>query len=157
MQIANKIEGRTQNREVAASYGNNKIRQFALAEAEQYTRSLQLLDNLARTYGFKYVCFWQPLAILENNLTPEEAACDLRINDQRLKELFTHVSDSLRQRPPANWVDLTNTFDGRTKSAYFDFCHLTEEGSARVAERIASTLQQMFFQPPQKPGTPTNS
>lgn len=139
--IAETIEGRNNGQEVATLYSEDELKKLASETVEHYAKSLVLLENLSKVYGFEYICFWQPVTFLEDELTEEEADSDARIKDEVLGSFFKHVSHLLKQESLDNHVVIADALKGRTESVYFDFCHLTEKGNEMVADKIVHTFR----------------
>jgi len=138
--IAAASQGRGTGREVAALYDEDELARLAEDIVREYGKSLLLLKDLSRIYGFEYICFWQPVSFLENTLTEEESGSDPRIHDECLARLFKKVHVLLQQKPLDNCIDLVDALANRTHSVYFDFCHVTEEGNEIVSQRITSAV-----------------
>jgi len=116
-------------RETASRYEDRDLMVLSENTAEYYRQSMQFLDHLSLCYGFKYICFWQPTAFTESELTAEENSIDPRIHD-------------LAAKPPDRFYDITDVFRGKTKTYYIDMCHLSEEGNNLVAARMFDIIEQ---------------
>ncbi|MBE0535814.1 MAG: SGNH/GDSL hydrolase family protein [Phycisphaerae bacterium] len=142
--IAAASQGRGTGREVAALYDEDELARLSEDIVRQYGKSLLLLKDLSRIYGFNYICFWQPVSFLEKTLTEEEFGSDPRIRDECLARLSGKVHALLQQKPLDNHIDMVDVLAHRTQSVYFDFCHITEEGNEMVSQRITSAIIGKF-------------
>jgi len=131
-------------RERASRYDRRRLAALCAGIVEQYRKSADLLCNLAKAYGFKYLCVWQPVAFTEERLTLEELGTDPRLRDGSLAWLYREAHRRLLAKPPPNFVDLSDALKGRRQPCYTDFCHLCEEGNALVATRIFDVLSRKF-------------
>jgi hypothetical protein len=127
----------------------------AEATLQNYEANLGLLQLLAKTYGFKAYCFWQPiLAYGEKPLTHFEK--DLK--DARREEFegrvyrgITAVYKQAEARSSSgNYVFLGHIFHNINDSIYVDEFHLDPRGNEIVAHAIAETV--MHENAPDKPG-----
>jgi lysophospholipase L1-like esterase len=134
--------------EVAHFYSDDKLQKLCKDIIEYYSKSLKLLDDLSRIYGFKYICFWQPVAFTEDKMTNEESDIfdiRIRLQDRSLKKLFWCARDYLRQKSFPHVYDISNALRGRTKPYYWDWAHLTEEGNEVVANKIVEIFEKEFL------------
>ncbi|UCE24588.1 MAG: SGNH/GDSL hydrolase family protein [Candidatus Zixiibacteriota bacterium] len=134
--------GSPDRREAAAEYTDQDLRRLAGEIRRAYAESAQLLDYLAKKYDFEYICFWQPVAFLEDSLGQEERNSDKRINDRSLAALFAYAHDSVSANPTPRSSDITDALANRSGSVYVDFCHITEDGNKTVASRMASIIEK---------------
>ncbi|MBN1818301.1 MAG: SGNH/GDSL hydrolase family protein [Sedimentisphaerales bacterium] len=125
-------------REKAVRYSDQQLRILAMEVADDYGKSIQLLQKLSESYGFEYICFMQPLLCLE-----EEPIEDIsllgdpsRIQDPAFRKLHHYVYEEMRTRKFDRVVDISDTLQNRTTPIFYDFCHISEEGEALVAERL---------------------
>jgi lysophospholipase L1-like esterase len=140
--IATLVSEQQKFQEVGAKYGKKELELLGDGISQYYIQSKELLDHLAQTYGFKYICFWQPVMFMEMKLTDEEAQIDPRLNDKALADLYRYSTNSLVAKRPAHFFDISHAISSTTRplSCYIDFCHLSEEGN----ELVASTIFQIF-------------
>lgn len=131
--------------EVAHSFNDDELRKLSEDFVEYYTKSFELLDNLSKIYGFKYLCFWQPVVFTEEKLTDEESNIDVRLQDESLGKLFIYSRDSLKTKSLPHFYDITDVFRGRTKTYYWDWAHLTEDGNEVVADKIVSIFEKEYL------------
>ncbi len=132
-------------REVGAGFSDQDLKDLAAGTVQYYTQSMLLLDHLARAYGFKYACFWQPALFTEARVLPQETRADVRLEDKKFARLYRFTNQYLELHPPPeHFANLTDVLSGRTKPAYIDLVHTTEEGYGMVADRMDQVLRQKF-------------
>ncbi len=112
--------------------------------AEYYMKSSALLEEMAETFNFKYVQFWQPVLTLEKDLTKEELALDLRLTDIGLRQVYKNVQKKLASQKRENFFDVSNVLLGTRAKFYVDYAHLSEEGNHKVALEIAEIIKKVF-------------
>jgi len=134
------LRERTRYGTEAPRYTDQAFTSLAEEIVEARLRSLDLLDHLAKAYGFRYECFWQPVVFYEERLTNEEAAIGPAEGDRPLGDLFRGVRNLLNAEDLPHFHDITDVFRGREASVYLDFAHISETGNQLVAARIGSIL-----------------
>jgi hypothetical protein len=119
--------------------------------AGYYRGIVRSAEGLGREFGFPVAYFWQPhWATTGKRLTRWEAS--LR-GEGRFPGLMRHcsraVDSAMADRAGRSYLSLTGLFDADTTSVFLDeFGHLTEAGTAKVADAIADRLEKML-----SPGT----
>jgi lysophospholipase L1-like esterase len=132
-------------REVGAGFTDQQLKTLAAGTVQYYTQSLELLDHLSQTYGFKYACFWQPALFTETKVLPQERRVDVRQEDKNFARLYRYTNQYLAQHPPSHlFFNLTDALSGRTQPCYVDLVHTTEKGYGLVADRIEKILRKDF-------------
>ena len=132
-------------REVGAGFSDEELKNLAAGLTQYYGQSLELLDQLAQAYGFKYACFWQPALFTEAQILPQETRADVRLEDKNFARLYQFTNQYLAEHPPPqHFYNLTDVLSGRTQPCYLDLMHLTEEGYGLVAERMEKILRKDF-------------
>ena len=130
-------------REVGAGFNDQQLKNLAAGAVQYYAQSLALLDHLSQTYGFKYVCFWQPALFTETKVFPQETRVDVRLEDKNFARLYQFTNQYLAQHPPSShFYNLTDVLSKRTQPCYVDLVHLTEKGYGIVADRMEKILRQ---------------
>lgn len=130
--------------EMASIYNEKQLKQLAEETIVYYLKSLNFLDQLSKAFGFKTLSFWQPSPFIEEKLTEEEAKAiekNPRFNSKPFATLYQYAHSFLMSRRHPHLVDLSKVLQGRRKSYYIDFCHLTEEGNEAIASKMAQTLK----------------
>ena len=128
--------------EVGHQYSELELRELSKGVVEYYANSLDLLDKLSKAYGFKYLCFWQPVSFTEDKLTDSEASTDVRLQDKALINLHRYTQDYLRTKTFPHFYNISDALKGRTESVYIDFAHISEEGNALVANKIVEIFKK---------------
>ncbi len=112
--------------------------------ADWYRAWADLLERLSASYGFRYLCFWQPVLPLE----PERTEREQQIVDYMgtyLEGLAHGTYRELLAQPPPRFIDLTDALRNRDPGTYLDFCHTTEEANRVIAEEILRHCRQDLF------------
>lgn len=130
----------------ASGYTEEQLQQLSAGIAAYYTESMDLLERLAESYGFRYACFWQPNSCLEAQLTDEEASYAYR-NDGAYCGLHRMTAECLTAEPPPLFFDVSDALGNRTGTCYVDSSgHLSEEGNRLVATRIYNVFEQLYLE-----------
>ena len=129
---------------VADTFTSQQLENLAEQIAENYRRSMQLLDNLSATYGFDYVTILQPVIFTKPVLSAEEKSIDSWTQNPKLKNLYLETYKKIDALHLANYVNLANVFDAHEETIYMDFCHISEEGNAIVAEAMLQRIENYF-------------
>ena len=132
--------------EIAAQYPKAKLEALSGDLIRQYEKNMDLLDHLARAYGFEYLCLWQPSLFTEKRVDPEEKDCDVRFRDQALADLYRKVHRNITGIANRNFHDVTDALAERSVPVYIDVCHISEEGNRLVADRILSLFRERIGQ-----------
>jgi hypothetical protein len=131
--------------EVAHNYDDKELRELSRGIVEYYGKSLMLLDNLSKSYGFKYICFWQPVSFTGANITDEEIKSDVRFQDNSLIKLHKYTLEYIKTKSFPHFYNISDVFSDKTKSYYIDFAHITEEGNEVVADKIISLFEKEYL------------
>ncbi len=106
-----------------------------------YLETVRAIDQLSKVYGFKYACFWQPMAYLESSLTPEEQPWVEASNNVQRKFL---IGPKVNLRLPTglvpNFYNISDALKGRNESVYIDIGHLTEKGNEIISRKMGDIL-----------------
>jgi len=108
-----------------------------------YLRNLELVEHLARAYGFQYLFIWQPALFTNQALTAEEKQLAAWTN-KKMVRLYELVYDRMAQVRRPYFYNIATIFDRKKKTLYFSWAHITEEGNNLVAERVSRIFQQEF-------------
>lgn len=134
--------------EAGSTIDKAQLDTLALGIVDYYVASAALLEGLSQVYGFDYQLFWQPVLFMESHLSEEEATA-VRFKDTSLGYLYDRVYSEIRTRDIANFHDISDALAARQDSVYIDFCHISEEGNQRVAQRIGDVLLESALPPEQ--------
>jgi len=131
--------------EKAARYNDRELKLLADQIAAHYTESADLLDCIAKTYDFEYICLWQPVLFLEPKMFDEERQASPRLKDQTLGNLFKYSNKAINQKNLPNFFNISSVLNDRPNLYYIDVWHLTEEGNSIVAKKIYDLTEKKFF------------
>ena len=110
-----------------------------------YLENMNLVDVLARTYGFDYVFFWEPtIHNADKPLTSDEESAREAASKQSpgLEQADRAARDLIRAKSFPHLFDVADVFDQVPDTIYFDQAHVSAEGNHLVARRIYEILQQ---------------
>jgi hypothetical protein len=128
------------SRGLARSDSSTSDPQLARNVFDVYLSNVKTVQALSREYDFAFVFYWQPTVYTKRNLSPwEKQQADASYG----AAFFRQVHEVFKQRAAAqsaNLCDLSDVFDGETRSMFFDPFHLSEEGNGLVADYIVATL-----------------
>lgn len=119
----------------------------ANAVVDVYLHNVDMVNTLARRYGFQAVFLWQPTLLTEKHLSEQKRQVYERSLARVIRSapLFREVYKVLGARLKAagvhNVYDLSGVFDVDDGSPFYDPFHLTEAGNETVAEAVAQILQ----------------
>jgi lysophospholipase L1-like esterase len=108
--------------------------------AATMARNWQIARAVAHEGGAEFVAVLQPVASIGSprvdHLHPKDHAKD------SVQNLVYPAVRRLLAEARADWFhDFTDTFDGETEYTYIDNCHVTANGTRKVAERIHGILE----------------
>jgi len=114
---------------------------LARAAVANYLQNIDLVEAMARHYGFEYAFFWQPLVFTGHKpLTLEEE----RIRGAKSgapPEAWCHqVYELMRLERRPNLFDLEDAFDKTRDSVFLNWCHITMNGNLIIATRMYQSL-----------------
>jgi len=103
--------------------------------AEQVATDWKIAASLVTSYGGRFQAYLQPIVYFSRTRTDR-----LRV-EPLMREQFEAVYPLIRRKMAAlpDTADLSAIFD-RDEYIYIDFCHISPNGNAIVAERIARDL-----------------
>ncbi|MEQ9504404.1 MAG: SGNH/GDSL hydrolase family protein [Deltaproteobacteria bacterium] len=101
-----------------------------------YLANVAAAQGVAERYGFEVIFFWQPTLFGKAKLSPSESAALAE------EASFAPVYRAAQAQVATSTlvVDLSDVFGEDPAPTFFDFCHLSEAGNQRVAERIAQVV-----------------
>lgn len=112
---------------------------------EYLSKSVNLLENLSKLYGFKYMFFWPPVLYTEDKVLDEEIGLDFRLKDEKLLKVFRYTDDILRTGKFDHFYNISDIFKNRTRTYYLDFGHTSEEGNEIIAKKIVSIFENEYL------------
>jgi len=126
--------------------GRGDMQRAAEATATHYFRNIDVVDVLAKHYGFAYAFFWQPVIFTDAKpLTAEEKG----IRGSRSKawpgaeQIYQSTYERVRAADRRNLFYIADTFDSYKGNLYLDFAHVPPEGNRLVAARMYEILQRL--------------
>lgn len=128
--------------EAGARLSEAELQDLAREVVQYYAQSQQVLDHLAKAYGFQYACFWQPALFTENRVLPGEARTDERLGDQKFGRLYRLAHERLADHTMPHFYNLSKAVHSRSQACYLDLVHMTEEGYGLVAQRIFDIIRK---------------
>ena len=140
---------KSQFQEVAAKYTKEELHELSRDITDYYLQSIDLLDKLSQSYGFEYICFWQPVIFTERQLTAKESDLNYhpRLKDKNLGAVYTGIVDLLEARSPRKFYNISNALEERTETVYTDYCHLSERGNEMMANKIVEIFKEEYAIP----------
>ena len=108
------------------------------AVVQKYLRNYQIVDALARKYGFKFAFFWQPvISIGDKPLTSEEQDMKKQM-DPALIELYEAVYRRVQRvaNEYENLYYIAEMFNSLDSGIWIDYAHVTPVGNRLIAEKI---------------------
>lgn len=132
-----------QFQEAGAHKTKDELDDLSKRSASVYLSYADLLDGLSKGYGFEYALLWQPLSFYEGNVFDQERT-ENRMEDPALKYFALSLRSYLRKEKIENFYDISDALQKRSEPTYFDFCHITETGNARMAREIINVLMPMI-------------
>ncbi|MEM7550896.1 MAG: hypothetical protein AAF363_14530 [Bacteroidota bacterium] len=101
-------------------------------------KNWEIAQQIVESNGGEFIAFLQPAAYIGN---PKTDHLDL---DKELEKNFIKVYEKIRlklREKDYDWVyDLTDSFD-KDEYIYVDFCHVSPNGNAIIAERISQIIK----------------
>jgi len=139
-----------------ASFGNTRVSEEPAISAKDaaamaritltnYLKNMEIVQVLARGYGFRYAFFWHPTLLAgQKPLTAEEES--LRRVEEKRHPSFVPVCratyDLFRTTNHPNLYYLGDIFNDHKESLYENFSHTGPEGNRLIAARIFEILHQ---------------
>lgn len=131
------------------SPSEDELDALARGVVEGYLANLDMIEALADRHGFRPVFIWQPVVFdkaRQTDFEKEEAA-----KFAWTAPIFAKVADEIHQsqalgaRP--NFLDLGGVFGDSPDLMFIDYCHVTEEGNARIVRAIVERLREFLPAP----------
>jgi len=115
---------------------------IAAAVVRTYFGNYDIVDALARKYGFEYRFIWPPYIRLGRKpLVVAEQAISRNVDpalDRLYQSVYQRVSASAAAHP--RLFDTTSALDGSSDLLWIDEVHLTPTGNRLIASTIAATI-----------------
>jgi len=137
----------TSDRHRPVGLSEDQLAPLARSFVAVYAANVRLARLLARDCGFEVIFVWQPMLASKKIKSPDEKKWESIDIDVALRRRFlATVVAELRRCPglagAPDVVDLSALFDEEARAIYIDYCHLSEEGNAVVAEALVPALEQ---------------
>lgn len=108
------------------------------AALDVYFNNHQIVNALAKQYGFTALFYWQPVLYTKPTLSAwEKQEMDRYGEAEFVRRAYRAFTERAK---PSNVFDLSNAFDGETGTVFIDTWHISEAGNARIADLIIQTL-----------------
>jgi len=132
--------------DVHTSVPERQVTAKAERSVDNYLKNMEIVDALARHYGFHYVWFWEPwLQVSQKPLSAAEVV--IRDGDEMnypgQSRVMKATYDLIRTVNRPNLVYLGDIFKDHPETLFVDSSHLGVEGNRLVAERIFQELQHL--------------
>lgn len=127
--------------ETGARLTPEQIERLAHSIRDSYAKTYAILETIAATYNFEFICFWQPSGHLEKKLFAAEYNSHPRFKDAALKALSCKTTEIVLQNAPPRLFDLTDALKDRQTLFYFDSMHLCAEGNYTIAAQMAGMVR----------------
>jgi hypothetical protein len=133
-------------RDINQLISQDNVASHARKIVELYVANVLDVTALARRYGVETIFFWQPdVYLTKKHLTPAER--ELASRNPGVRILSEQVRVLLREESQlrkVHFVDLSSALDDLDdQEHFFDYCHLSEEGNERIAERMKAALVEI--------------
>jgi lysophospholipase L1-like esterase len=111
--------------------------------AKIYLGNYDIVDGLARKYGFDFWFFWPPYIRMGHKVLVAEEQAIARGVDSSLDALYqsAHKAVAAEAWTRPQLRDLTDAFDDYPDLVWIDDMHVTPEGNRVLAARIAAVLR----------------
>jgi lysophospholipase L1-like esterase len=140
IRIVQRFRSRAQNR-AQMELPEREWEKRAGATVDNYESNMQLVQAIAKAYGFEVHFFWQPILLYGNKpRTPFERTLS---ENQGIEKAIQVVYEQAEHRlvPTGKIVSLAHIFDATTETIYTDCVHLGPRGNEMVAAAIAAAIQ----------------
>jgi lysophospholipase L1-like esterase len=110
------------------------------AVLDVYFNNRQMVDALAKQYGFTTRFYWQPVLYTKPALSAWEKQEANRYGEADfVQRAYRAFAERLQTIKPDNVYNLSNAFDSETGTVFIDTWHVSEAGNARIADLMIQT------------------
>jgi hypothetical protein len=110
---------------------------LARSAVNNYFANMDVVNALARQYGFDYAFFWQPVVFAGHKpLTPLEEQIRSSKKQTHLAEWCPRVYNLVAQQQRPHFYDLSSVFDNTSELLFLDWCHIIISGNHLIAQRM---------------------
>ncbi|MFN0085077.1 MAG: hypothetical protein ACKVX9_06795 [Blastocatellia bacterium] len=133
---------------------------LARAVVDTYLNNMKVVQALSQKYGFKFLCYWQPVIYTKEHLTDYESkSLDLDFNYPGMKEFYLETYGQMRRRGDelqalGTVYDISSIFRDARDPIYVDFNHMGEKGNSVIARRMAEDFMRIQGPPDKRAGAP---
>ncbi len=114
---------------------------LARAVVDVYLRNVQIVDALARQFGFAPVFFWQPSVFDKKRPTAWERLMHRGDSGEFFAEVRQALEQGIRSRNLRNVYDLGSIFNEEDGTVFIDPVHVSEKGNDRIAEELVRVIR----------------
>jgi lysophospholipase L1-like esterase len=121
---------------------DDSMRSLARSVAQRYAANVNIVETLARGYGFRPLFFWQPMIFNKKELTAVERDEAQRYAwiEPAFRMVSEQISESRELKADPAFHDLSGIFADEKNLAFVDYCHTTEIANARIVEKMAAVV-----------------
>jgi lysophospholipase L1-like esterase len=125
-----------------SSLSDESIPALAGAVVRTYEANVTLVDSLGKTYGFRPMFFWQPIAFTKpvRVAVEEEEAARYSWTKPMFDEVYARIRSSGPLQADPSFHDLSRMFAGTEALVFIDYCHTTESANALIAAEITRAV-----------------
>ena len=117
---------------------------WSRAIMRNYQENMDIIDLLAKQYGFRPIFAWYPnMAVGHKQLTPEEAVLDRRLNKKfpGMESVYRAAYEECREVRRPDLYYLGDLLDNTNATLYRGIAHLNAAGNQIAADRIFQILE----------------
>lgn len=131
--------------DVPESWGKPAPSDEALAQGvvQSYRGNMEMIEALARHYGFDFRSYWQPTVFNKKSLSAyEQAAASQQARVEPLVREVDEVIDDEQAsgKEPEYSESLTHVFEDVTTPLFIDWCHIGENGNDIIADQMLNDI-----------------
>lgn len=131
------------SRKTYVSWKEEQKEKLAEEIATAYLANVKLAQDLARVYGFKVLCVWQPtLWDLGTKRKSEFEQRYPKTHDPMI-DLKTRVTARVLRNKSLPILDFTDAFAQRPETLYSDECHLLPPGNKVISDLLYKELKRV--------------
>ncbi len=125
-----------------ARSGDESMHSLARSVALRYVANVNIVEALARGYGFRPLFFWQPTIFNKNELTPVERdeAQKYAWIEPAFRIVYAQINELRELKADPAFHDLSAIFADEKNLTFVDYCHTTEIANTRIAEKMAEAV-----------------
>jgi hypothetical protein len=132
------------------------VETLSAAVVQNYEHNMDIVDLLAKQYGFRAVFAWYPnLAVGHKSMTPAEQRLEHSVYHEfpGLGSIYQAVYKKGEEIKRNNFYTLADAVDDRQDTLYVGISHMNSEGNQIISERLFHLLEDSKF-PAQASGRP---